>query len=85
MAGEVRTEVDLTNAELVQLQVRVIALENLVTALLADAPDRTLDLARAMAAYISPRAGFTPHHLTLHAAAHMVHLVGRATLFRSRV
>ena len=53
---------DLTNAELVQLRIRVIALENLVIALLAEASDRQLDLAREMAAYISPRPGST-HHL----------------------
>ena len=82
-SGEARTEVDLTNAELVQLQVRVIALENLVIALLAGATDRTPDLARAMAAYISPRLGSTPHHLTIHAAAQMVHLVERSALFRN--
>jgi hypothetical protein len=51
----------LTNAELVQLRIRVIALENLVIALLAQAPDRQLTLARGMALYISPRAGFAPH------------------------
>lgn len=50
----------LTNAELVQLRIRVIALENLVIALLAEAPDRQLTLARGMATYISPRAGFLP-------------------------
>jgi hypothetical protein len=77
-----RTQVDLTNAELVQLQLRVIALENLVTALLAGAPGETADLARAMAAYISPRPGSTPHHLTIQAAAQMVHLVERAKLFQ---
>jgi hypothetical protein len=76
-----RTQVDLTNAELVQLQVRVIALENLVTALLAGASCETTDLARALAAYISPRPGATPHHLTIRAAAQMVHLVERAKLF----
>lgn len=81
-SGEGQTEVHLTNAELVQLQIRMIALENLVTALLAGAPDQTHDLARAMAAYISPRPGSTPHHLTIHAAAQMVHLVERSTLFR---
>lgn len=80
--GEEQTRVPLTNAELVQLQVRVIALENLVTALLAGAVDQTSDLARAMAAYISPRPGSTPHHLTLHAASQMVHLVERSRLFR---
>ncbi|VTU45838.1 hypothetical protein SRS16P2_00351 (plasmid) [Variovorax sp. SRS16] len=78
-SGEVQTEVGLTNAELVQLQIRVIALENLVTALLTDAPDQTRDLARAMATNISPRPGRTPHHLTIHAAAQMVHLVERAS------
>jgi hypothetical protein len=50
---------DLTNAELVQLRVRVIALENLVISLLAEAPDRQLDRVREMAAFISPRPGFT--------------------------
>ena len=84
LSSEVQTEVDLTNAELVQLQVRVIALENLVSALLACAPDRTPDLARALAAYISPQSGSTPHHLTIHAAAQMVHLVERSTLFRNK-
>jgi hypothetical protein len=72
----------LTNAELVQLRVRVIALENLVIALLAQAPDRQLDLIREMATYISPRSGFTQHPLTIHAAAHMVDLVERAEQFR---
>ena len=76
--------VDLTNAELVQLQIRVIALENLVTALLSSATEQTPDLARAMAANISPRPGCTPHHLTLHAAAQMVHLVERSDLFRKK-
>jgi hypothetical protein len=74
---------ELTNAELVQLRVRVIALENLMIALLAEAPDRQLDLARQMATYISPRPGFTQHPLTIHAAAHMVDLVERAGQFRS--
>lgn len=74
---------ELTNAELVQLRIRVIALENLVIALLAEAPDRQLDLAREMATYISPRPGFTEHPLTIHAAAHMVDLVERAEQFRS--
>lgn len=73
----------LTNAELVQLQVRVIALENLLIALLADAPARQLDLAREMAAYISPKPGYTPHPLTIHAAAQMVHVVERSHHFRT--
>jgi hypothetical protein len=73
---------ELTNAELVQLRVRVIALENLVISLLAEAPDSQLDSAREMAAFISPRPGFTHHPLTIHAAAHMIDLVGRAGHFR---
>ena len=74
---------DLNNAELVQLQVRVIALENLLIALLANASDQQLALARDMATYISPRPGFTPHPLTIRAAAGMVHLVERSGYFRS--
>lgn len=73
----------LTNAELVQLRVRVIALENLVIALLAEGPDRLVEVAREMAAYISPRPGFTHHPLTIHAASHMIDLVQRAGCFRT--
>jgi hypothetical protein len=74
---------ELTNAELVQLRVRVIALENLVISLLAEAPDRQLDLAREMAAFIAPRPGFTHHPLTIHAATRMIDLVDRAGHFRA--
>jgi hypothetical protein len=73
---------DLTNAELVTLRIRVIALENLMISLLATASDDQLRLAREMAGYISPRPGFTLHPLTIHAAAHMVDLVERANHFR---
>jgi hypothetical protein len=73
---------ELTDAELVQLRIRVIALENLVIAFLAEASDRQLQVAREMAAYISPRPGFTQHPLTVHAAAHMIDLVDRAGRFR---
>lgn len=83
-SGEVRFEVpQLTNTELVQLRIRVIALENLIIAMLAEASDRQLDLIREMAAFISPRPGFTHHPLTLHAAAHMIDLVERADHFRT--
>lgn len=75
--------VPLTNSELVQLRVRVIALENLIVSLLARSSDRQLDLVREMATYISPRPGFTPHHLTIRAAAEMTHLVERAVHFRN--
>ena len=73
----------LSNAELVQLQIRVIALENLLMVLLAEASDRQLELAREMAAYISPRPGFTPHRLTVHAAARMINLVERTDHLRA--
>jgi hypothetical protein len=73
---------ELTNAELVQLRIRVIALENLVIALLAEGSDHQLAVAREMAAYISPRPGFTHHPLTIQAANHMVELVDRAVHYR---
>ena len=73
---------ELTNAELVTLRIRVIALENLMISLFAAASDDQLKLAREMAGYISPRPGFTQHPLTVHAAAHMLDLVERARHFR---
>ncbi len=73
------------NTEAAQLRTRVIALENLVIALLAGANDHQLTLARAMAAYISPRPGFTRHRLTIHAARQMLHLGARARHFRVAV
>ena len=81
-AGPHANSPPLTNTELVQLQIRVIALENLVIALLAEGSDRQIVLAREMADYISPRPGFTHHRLTIHAAAEMVSLVKRAGAFR---
>ncbi len=71
------------DAEFGALHVRVIALENLVIALLAAASDGELEVARKMASYISPRPGFTHHPLTLHAAGHMTDLVERAARFRT--
>ena len=70
-------------AEMGALHIRVIALENLVIALLAEASDRQLELVRDMARYIAPREGFTHHPLTTHVAAHMVDLVERSARFRS--
>ena len=72
----------LSNAELVQLQIRVIALENLVMALLADSSDGQLALVREIAAYISPRPGYTLHRLTVHAASRMVSLAETAGQMR---
>jgi hypothetical protein len=72
----------LTNSELVHLRIRVIALENVVIALLAESADRQLDHVRELAAYILPRPGFTEHPLTIHAADCMIQLVERAGHFR---
>jgi hypothetical protein len=72
----------LTNAELVQLRIRVIALENLLIVLLADGSEKQREPAREMAAYISPRSGFTHHPLTIQAAVHMIDLVDRAIHYR---
>lgn len=73
---------EMSNADLVALRVRVIALENLLIALLVTASDEQLELARDMAGYISPRPGFTHHPLTIHAAAHMIDLIERSSRFR---
>jgi hypothetical protein len=75
---------ELTNAEIVALRVRVIALENLMISLLATASNEQLKLVREMATYISPRAGFTHHPLTIHAADHMIDLVDRSARFRGK-
>lgn len=76
---------DLTNTEIVQLRVRLIALENILIAVLAEGSDGQLQVARQMAQYISPRPGFTPHPLTTQAANHITDLVDRAIRFRSVV
>lgn len=73
----------LTNAELVQLRIRVIALENLVITLLAEGTDRQLAVVQEMAKYISPREGSTQHPLTTKAAVHMTDIVNRAETFRT--
>jgi hypothetical protein len=70
------------SAEVVQLRIRVIALENLVITLLAEGPAQQIRLARSMALHVSPRPGFTHHRVTLHAATQMRHLIKRAAFFR---
>lgn len=70
------------NTELLQLHARVIALENLLIALLADGPDSQSGRIREMASFIVPRPGFTQHQLTVHAAHHMLDLINRAAHFR---
>jgi hypothetical protein len=82
--GDEQSEVpELSNAELVHLRVRVIALENIVIALLAESSGRQLDHVREIAACILPRPGFTEHPLTVHAAHHMIQLVERAGHYRA--
>ncbi len=82
-AREVHPDVpDMTNAELVLLRVRVIALENLLIAVLAEGSDRQRQTAREMADVISPRSGSTQHTLTIRAAQHMTDLVDRAVHVR---
>ena len=64
------------------LRVRLIALENIVVALLAVAPDSQSTLVHEMADYISPRPGVTPHRLTIEAAHNMIALVERAARYK---
>jgi hypothetical protein len=72
----------LTNTELLQLRIRIIALENLVLSLLARATGEQRELVREMAAYISPRPGFTQHVMTIRAADEMLSLLERSKHFR---
>ena len=83
--GDLRYDyIQPTNAELALIRTRMIALENLVIALLVEASDRQLEAAREMAAYISPRPGYTHHPLTTNAAVHMMELIERADHFRMK-
>lgn len=75
---------DLTNAELVHLRIRVIAIENLMTAQLAQGSDCLLQVAREVAEQITPRPSHTRHPLTIQAANHMTGIIHRAIEFRSK-
>jgi hypothetical protein len=83
IAGDTMPVSAMVNIELMALHVRMIALENMVIALLAATSDQQLDLAREMAAYISPRPGCIQHPLTVRAAAHMIDLAERSSRFRN--
>lgn len=72
-----------TDAELIQLRIRVIALENVVLSLLSKASDEQLEQVTEMAELITPRAAATQHPLTIHAATQMAQLVERARHFRN--
>lgn len=81
MVNEYLPSPPLTNAEVVQLRIRMIALENIVISLLTEAPAHQLKLVREMASFIAPRQGCTAHPTTLRAAAEMLNLVDRAIRF----
>jgi hypothetical protein len=73
----------MSSAEMGALHIRAIALENLVVAVLANASGKQLELARDMAGFVAPRAGFTQHPLTCRAATHMTDLIERSARFRN--
>lgn len=68
----------LTNDDLVLLRVRVIALENILIAVLAEGSERQRQTARDMSDALSTQPGSARHPLTIRAAHHMVGLVHRA-------
>lgn len=72
----------MSNAEIVLLRVRVIALENILVAVLATGSDRQVQAARDMADVISPHPEATQHPLTIRAAQHMDSIVHRALHIR---
>jgi len=85
-AADLQAEVPQSmSTELEHLRIRMIAMENLLITILAQAPDQQLELGREMAAFISPRPGFTHHPRTVGAAAQMVHLLDRARHFQGWV
>ncbi len=68
-----------TLSEFAQLHARVIALENLLIAVLAEGSERQVALATEMAGHISPRPESTRHPLTIHAASLMLSLIERSS------
>ena len=73
---------ELGNAALVVMRIRLVALENLVVALLSQASARQIAIANAMAAHIAPRDDAAPHPLTKHVMQQMHDLVRRASRLR---
>ena len=74
----------LSDAEIIQLRIRVIALENMVLGLLSKASADQLAAIEEIAEFISPRVDAKPHPLTLHAATQMEHFVERARRYREQ-
>lgn len=75
---------EIGDAEDGNIRVRLIALENIVVALLVEAPESQFERVREMARYISPRSGKTPHRLTIEAARNVLALVERAALYKNK-
>ena len=73
----------LSNSDLVRLRIRVIALENLVIALLARAPVESLNLVREMAADMTQSPGFSDDRMTVRAVDEMLLLLERSAHFRT--
>ncbi|MDR6709259.1 hypothetical protein J2X73_003648 [Novosphingobium sp. 1748] len=73
---------ELANVELVHLRIRVIALENLMIAMLARAVDEQIAMGDAMATHIAPHPGSAHHPLTEHAAQQMREMLARARHYR---
>ena len=70
------------DAEDGNMLVRMIAVENIIVALLADASESQSERVREMARYISPRLGSTQHRLTTEAARNMLAILERVARFR---
>ena len=77
------SDVSPGSAQFVQLQFRVLALENLVTVLLAQSTDRQLDVVREMADHIVANPGAMPHPPALRAATKMRRLLEAAAHLRT--
>lgn len=73
----------LSDTEIIQLRIRVIALENIVLSLLSKANETQLEHIDEVAKLITPRPEARQHPLTIHAATQMNQLVERARHFRS--
>ena len=75
---------EIGDAEEGNIRVRLIALENIVVALLAGASQTQHEAIGDIVRYILPREGKTRHRLTIEAARNMVALVERADQFKKR-
>ena len=81
--GEAETNMpEMTNAEMLHLRIRMIAMENLIITLLAGGSNQQLEMVKEMATYILPRNGSTQHSLTIKAADQMNNMVSRAEHYR---